>query len=202
MDETETPRDAQTRPFRRETVEGVSVEMDLEDGLELDGLKFIHTPGHSPGHVCIGVGNVLLSADHLLAQTIPQQWPESSAPFTGFGHYLDSLDKIQRIDGFDLALAAHEQVIHHVSARIDTIRAAHLRRLDRLLDMMRQARADVGRRDRQRIVSRSDRLPLLLAVTDVGSRVEYLHRDGHLAVVNLEELDEQEQPVFRYGAAP
>ena len=58
---------------------------NLEDGLELDGLEFIHTPGHSPGHVCIGVGNILLSADHILAQTIPQQWPETLSAVNGLG---------------------------------------------------------------------------------------------------------------------
>ncbi len=103
---------------------GVPVRRTLFDGEDLDGLRIIHTPGHSPGHVCIAAGDVLLSADHILAQTVPQQWPESTAAYTGLGHYFDSLDKIQRIPGFRLTLAAHEQVIHDVYGRIKTIRGA------------------------------------------------------------------------------
>ena len=121
-------------------MDGVSVGWILSNGMELDGLKIIHTPGHSPGHICLAVGDVLLSADHVLSQTIPQQWPESIAAYTGLGHYLESLDKVQRMPGFALALAAHEQVIHELYRRIDTIRLAHVRRLDRLLETLRKFR--------------------------------------------------------------
>ena len=104
--------------------ESIAVDLELEDGMELDGLRIIHTPGHSPGHVCIAAGNILLSADHILAQTISQQCPETLGGLPRLGHYSESLDKIQRLGGFETALAAHEQVMTHVSDRIDTIRAA------------------------------------------------------------------------------
>ncbi len=119
--------------------EGVAVGRTFEDGKEIDGLRIHHTPGHSPGQVCIGVGNVLLSADHILSRTLPHQWVESASPYTGLGHYLESLDKIARLPGFQLTLAAHEQAIHDVYRRIETIRAAHRRRLDRLLHAVRAA---------------------------------------------------------------
>jgi hypothetical protein len=41
-----------------------------------------------------------------------------------------------------------------------------------------------------------------LAITDVAARVEYLHQRARLNIVNLEEVAQYEQPVFRYGAAP
>jgi glyoxylase-like metal-dependent hydrolase (beta-lactamase superfamily II) len=189
-----------TAHFSEKPVEGVPVELELDDGLELDGLKFIHTPGHAPGHLCIGVGNILLSADHILAQTIPQQWPETLGAYNGIGHYFDSLAKIQRMDGFELTLAAHEQVIHHLSARIDTIRAAHLRRLDRLLDLMRQASLPMSVAEiANELYPEVTGFRAFLAVTDVAARVEYLHQRSRLAVVNLDEVGETEQPVFRYA---
>ena len=126
-------RSAENIALQRKAARRVPVGRTLEDGDELDGLRIIHTPGHSPGHMCIGVGNVLLSADHILARTLPHQWLESAAAYTGLGHYLESLDKIARMPGFELALAAHEQVIHDVYRRIETIRSAHRRRLERLL---------------------------------------------------------------------
>ena len=181
-------------------VEGVPIELTLADGDELDGLRIIHTPGHAPGHVCIGVGNVLLSADHILARTLPQQWPESTAAYTGLGHYLESLDKIQRMAGFEQTLAAHEQVIHDVYGRIDAIRAAHRRRLDRLLEMLRKLRKPLSIDEiTAHLYPEATGFRAMLAVTDVGSRVEYLHQRGQLVVANLEEVKQADAPVYRYG---
>ena len=83
-------------PYRWTARENVPVGLSLEDGDELDGLRILHTPGHSPGHVCIVVGNMLLSGDHILSQTLPHLWPETAAAYTGLGHYLESLAKIER----------------------------------------------------------------------------------------------------------
>jgi glyoxylase-like metal-dependent hydrolase (beta-lactamase superfamily II) len=201
MEEQKRRHMLQTTHFNEKPLENVSVEIDLEDGLEFDGLKIIHTPGHSPGHVCIGVGNILLSADHILAQTIPQQWPESLGAYLGMGHFFDSLDKIQQMKGFDLALAAHEQVIHHLSARIDTIRAAHLRRLDRLLEMMRRQSQPLSLAEMvAELYPEVSGFRAFLAITDIAARAEYLHQRSKLAIVNLDEVAEQIQPVFLYAA--
>ena len=117
-------RSAENIALQRKAARRVPVGRTLEDGDELDGLRIIHTPGHSPGHVCIAAASVL-SADHVLARTLPHQWVESAAAYTGLGHYLESLDKIARTAGFELALAVHEQAIHDVYRRIETIRRTH-----------------------------------------------------------------------------
>ncbi len=183
-------------------VEGVAVGWTLTDGQQLDGLRIIHTPGHSPGHVCIGVGNVLLSADHILARTTPQQWPESTAAYTGLGHYLESLEKIERMPGFELTLAAHEQAIHDVYGRIETIRGAHLRRLDRLLEMLGKVSAPLSVDEITRqLYPDATGFRAVLAITDVGSRVEYLHQRGRLSVANLDEVEREQSPVYRYRVA-
>lgn len=177
-------------------------ELNLEDGDELDGLRILHTPGHSPGHVCIGVGNLLLSGDHILSQTLPHLWPESAAAYTGLGHYLESLGKIERTPGFECTLAAHEQVIHDVYGRIKTIRSAHRRRLKRMLEVLRKAGRplsidEIARQSYPEVTS----FRAVLAVTDVGSRVEYLHQRGELTVANLDEIDRDENAVYRYRPA-
>jgi glyoxylase-like metal-dependent hydrolase (beta-lactamase superfamily II) len=189
-------------PYSGRLAEGVPVGRTLEDGEELDGLRIIHTPGHSPGHVCIGVGNVLLSADHVLSRTLPHQWVESATAYTGLGHYLESLDKVQRMAGFEIALAAHEQVIHDVSRRIDAIAATHQRRLERVLELVRAAS---GPMTLYEIVLQSypelTGFRAVLAFTDIGSRVEYLHQRGQLTVANLDEVERDENPVYRYVVA-
>jgi glyoxylase-like metal-dependent hydrolase (beta-lactamase superfamily II) len=189
-------------PYRWTAREDVAVGLPLEDGDELDGLRILHTPGHSPGHVCIGVGNVLLSGDHILSQTLPHLWPESAAAYTGLGHYLESLDKVDRTPGFELTLAAHEQVIHDVYGRIKTIRSAHRRRLERMLEMLRKTGRplsidEIARQSYPEVTS----FRAVLAVTDVGSRVEYLHQRGQLTVANLDEIQRDETAVYRYHPA-
>jgi hypothetical protein len=145
------------------------------------------------------VGNILLSADHILAQTIPQQWPESLGPYNGLGHYFESLDKIQRMGGFDLTLASHEQVIHNLSERIDSIRAAHLRRLERLWEMMHlKVRPMSIKEITDELYPEVTGFRYFLAITDVAARVEYLHQRAKLNVVDLEELSTEPSPVFRY----
>jgi glyoxylase-like metal-dependent hydrolase (beta-lactamase superfamily II) len=180
-------------------LEGIQVGLTLSDDQELQGLRIVHTPGHSPGHVCIGVGDILLSADHILARTVPQQWPESVAPYTGLGHYLESLEKIERMPGFKLTLAAHEQVIHDLQGRIESIRGAHTRRLDRLLDLLGKAHEPLSIDEiTQRSYPEATGFRAFLAITDVGSRVEYLHQRGQLAVTNLDEVQQATETVYRY----
>ena len=41
----------------------------------------------------------------------------------------------------------------------------------------------------------------VLAITDVGSRVEYLHQRGQLTVANLDEIQRDETAVYRYHPA-
>jgi glyoxylase-like metal-dependent hydrolase (beta-lactamase superfamily II) len=188
--------------FSGKEVHGVGVTKYLNDGEILDGLRIIHTPGHSPGHVCVIVGNVLLSADHILARTVPQQWPECTAAYTGLGHYLDSLDKIQQIPGIELTMPAHEMIIRDVYARISSIRAAHLRRLDRLLSALHKQPKPLSIDEIAKdLYPDVTGFRAMLAITDVGSRVEYLHQNGQLLIANLDEVRTQDWPVYRYVAA-
>jgi hypothetical protein len=41
----------------------------------------------------------------------------------------------------------------------------------------------------------------MLALTDVGARVEYLDQRGLLAIANLDEVDGDDSPVYRYRPA-
>jgi glyoxylase-like metal-dependent hydrolase (beta-lactamase superfamily II) len=181
--------------------ESVPVDLLLEDGAELDGLKFVHTPGHSPGHVCIAVGDVLLAGDHILARTVPQQWPESTAAYTGLGHYLESLEKVRRMGGFRVTLGGHEPPVRDLPARIDEIRLTHTRRLERLVDIVRRAPGPLTMDEMTtKMYSHQQGFFYMLALSDVGARVEYLYDRGHLAVANLDEVRRQKHPVYRYVA--
>lgn len=180
-------------------VQSVPVSIDLREQEDLDRLHFLHIPGHSPGHIAIRIGDVLLCGDHVLPRTVPQQWPESLAPFTGLGHYLESLDKIEREQGIRLALGGHEPPIENLSQRITEIRTSHRRRLDRLLGILRNAPRPLTIHEAtEQMYSHSHGFQALLALTDVGSRIEYLDQRGHLEIVNIRQIESGEEHAYRY----
>ena len=160
-------------------------EVALDDGMTLDGLRFIHTPGHSPGHICILADDILLCGDHILPRTLPQQWPESVAPLAGLRHYLSSLDKIEHLHGINLAAGGHEPVMPDVYKSIAGIRRAQKRRFQRVQDVVENADRrltlqEIGRR----VYTKAEGFFALLALTDVGARVEHLEARGKLMVEN------------------
>ncbi len=180
----------------------VPVGFSLDEHEPLDGIRVIHTPGHSPGHVCFLVGDILLSGDHILARTIPQQWPESVAPCTGLTRYLDSLAKISRLEGISVCLGAHEPPVYAIRHRFSEIIAAQDRRVHRVLGLMGEAPwpATIAELT-QRMYSRQRGFHELLALTDVGSRIEYLEQRGRVEIANTDELRRDEAAPVRYRPA-
>jgi glyoxylase-like metal-dependent hydrolase (beta-lactamase superfamily II) len=188
--------------FSKQHVRSVTVERELHDGDELDGLRFIHTPGHCPGQVCIGVGDILLSADHILPGISPHQSPESITAFTGLAHYLEALDKVARIGGFDLALGGHEGPTRDVYRRIDAIRAGHERKLDRVSGIIRAAAAPPTVQEiTTAMYPKVEGFDVLLALEEAGAHVEYLYQHGRLEVTNLDEVEREDNPPLRYAVA-
>jgi glyoxylase-like metal-dependent hydrolase (beta-lactamase superfamily II) len=180
----------------------VPVDLTLDENEPLDGLRVIHTPGHSPGHVCFLVGDTLLSGDHILARTIPQQWPESVSPHTGLDRYAESLEKIRGLDGIAVILGGHEPPIYAIRHRIAEILSAQERRLQRVVSLAAGSAQPATIADLTRyLYSRQQGFHELLALTDVGSRVEYLERRGRLEVTNPDELRSDEAAPARYRPA-
>lgn len=180
----------------------VGVDLLLNERAELDGLCFIHTPGHCPGQVCIIVGDILLSADHILARITPHQAPESITPYTGLGHYLESLDTVARREGIRLALGGHEDPVDRVYERIETIRASHERKLARLLDLLRESGqpCTISELSKAMYPERHG-YDILLALEEVGAHIEYLYQHGQLAISNLDEVEREDNPALRYTLA-
>lgn len=181
-------------------IQSVPVTHQLVDGQTLDGIRVIHTPGHSPGHVCLAVGNMLLAGDHILSRTVSQLWPESVAAWTGLGHYLESVQKVARGGPYELLLSGHEPVIHDLQERLDQIFQAHTRRLDRLIEILHNSSRPMTVDElSERMYSRQQGYPALLALTDVGARVEHLEQRGRIVITNLQEVGDEASPVLRYG---
>lgn len=191
-----------TYTFSKRHVRSVPVEQTLVDGQQLDGLRFIHVPGHCPGQVCIAVDDVLLSADHVLSRTTPHQSPESITAYTGLGHYLESLDKIAAAGPFELVLGGHEEPIADLSGRVDEIRASHVRKLQRVLTAVDAATTPLSISQITAVMyPDATGFDVLLALEEVGAHVEYLYQRGQLRVANLDEVTAEENPALRYEKA-
>lgn len=190
-----------TYGLSKKHMRSVRVDTILDDGSQLDGLRFIHTPGHCPGQVCIGVGNILLAADHILPTITPHQAPESITPFTGLAHYFAALDKIQAIAGFELGLGGHEGPIQNIYQRIDEIRISHQRKLDRMYDLIAASTSPRTVNEvSQQMYARVRGFHVLLAIEEVGAHIEHLLQHGRLVVENLDEIESDVNAPLRYRA--
>jgi glyoxylase-like metal-dependent hydrolase (beta-lactamase superfamily II) len=152
---------------------GVPTETILADGDLLDGrFQVIHTPGHCAGQVCLQLGHVLFSADHVLPETFPHLAPAKTAPWTGVAHYLAALDRVEALPGVRLTLPGHGAAITDLPARIAQLRTSHERKLQRV----REARAGAATLVEltRRIYPKLRPYHELLALEKVGAYVEYL----------------------------
>jgi glyoxylase-like metal-dependent hydrolase (beta-lactamase superfamily II) len=186
--------------FAKKMIKSEKVDFLLTEDLEIDGLRFYHTPGHCPGQVCIQVGDVLLSADHVLAKITPHQAPESITHYTGLGHYLESLAKIKKVAGIRLALGGHKAPITDMYGRIDDIKADHMEKIGRIMDMFISAGQPLTVSDVSKLMyPEVSGYQVLLALEEVGAHVEYLYERGELAVANLKDYETEVNPAIYYS---
>jgi len=98
-------------------------------------LKVIHTPGHSPHHICILLDNkILFTGDHVL----PKITPNIRFPFSDedpLNEYLYSLDKIIKL-GINLYYPGHGDISNSLIKRITQLKCHHLNRLKEVLDIL------------------------------------------------------------------
>jgi glyoxylase-like metal-dependent hydrolase (beta-lactamase superfamily II) len=114
----------------------------LEDGELADvpgwKLRALHTPGHTPGHLCFvdERSRRLFSGDHVLPRITPNISAQRGDPGRPLQAYLDSLARTRDLD-VDEVLPAHEWRFKGLAARVDAINAHHERRLAELLAAVR-----------------------------------------------------------------
>jgi glyoxylase-like metal-dependent hydrolase (beta-lactamase superfamily II) len=176
----------------------VDVETILHDGDLLDGLFLVHhAPGHCPGQVCLQLGDVLFSADHVLPITSPHMAPESITPSTGLDHYFQALRKIAAVPDIRLTLGGHESPIDNLYDRVAQIEASHRRKLDRIQAACAEPRT-INELSKF-IYSNVHGYEILLAIEEIGAHVEYLDQRGELAIANLEDVaaDDRVAPMYR-----
>ncbi len=163
-------------------------------GMRLGPFEMLHVPGHCAGHVVIRLHDVLFSGDHVLEETSPHQSPERLTLSTGLDHYLHSLARLKTWGrNVRLTLGGHKKPITDLRGRIAAIRALHLSRLQRVLDLTVTPHtiAEVSRE----LFGDVSGYNVLLAIEEAGAHVEYLYQRGLLEIDNLAELEAAQGPV-------
>ncbi len=122
----------------------VSADRTVEDGdtLSLDGmsLEVIHTPGHSPGHVCFlfKEEGILFSGDHVLGMGTTAMRP----PEGDMARYIDSLRKLLSYD-IEMILPGHGPPIRTPQRKLEELIQHRLEREQQVLDGLRQGKATI-----------------------------------------------------------
>jgi glyoxylase-like metal-dependent hydrolase (beta-lactamase superfamily II) len=100
----------------------------------------VHTPGHTPDHLCLydPAGGVLLSGDHVLP-TITPHISGLDAGRDPLAAFVESLDKVTRLEGVGHVLPAHGHPFTDLRGRVDDINRHHHERLERLAGFMAEA---------------------------------------------------------------
>ena len=118
----------------------------LEDGDHADfpgwRLRAVHTPGHTPGHLCFAEEDARLffSGDHVLPRISPNISTTHDGAADPLGDYLDSLAAV-RDRTPPRCCPAHEWRFRGLADRVDALTAHHEHRLTELLAAIRSAPA-------------------------------------------------------------
>jgi len=185
--------------FSKQHVQSVPIDFTFEDGTIIDGLQFFHVPGHCSGQVALRVGDILLSADHILSRTSPHVAAESITNWTGLAHYRESLRKIRKLEGIRLTLGGHEDPIDNLHPRIDSLQSRIDEKLLWLMDIIREAGEPltINEISKRRYPDKHG-FHVLLALQEAGAYVEYLYDRGYLGIANLHELEHEDNPALLY----
>ena len=112
---------------------------------QLGPWRIMHTPGHSPGHVCLyrSSDGTLISGDHILPGETPNVAFYPIPRYDALRSYLASLAKVKRLLP-SAALPGHGNVMRDVSKRVETISSHHEERLREVLQCLRGGERSVA----------------------------------------------------------
>jgi glyoxylase-like metal-dependent hydrolase (beta-lactamase superfamily II) len=101
------------------------------DRISNGSLRFevLHTPGHSPGHICLYEQRKrwLFSGDHVIFDTVPHVGYHAQAGEDPLGDYLSSLEELQGL-GVSFVFPGHGPTFNSLKLRVADIRNHHGRR--------------------------------------------------------------------------
>lgn len=179
--------------FTKAIYRSVPVDFTYEAAdMRLGPFELIHLPGHCPGHVAIRVDDVLFCGDMVVEGVTPHLAPEAIHPYSGLGHYLDSLGQLQSwAREARLVLNGHNEVIADLPAMVGATKENILRRMSRAVEALHNPLTIME--VCTAVYGRTEGYNLLLVIEKTGAYMEYLYEHGMVGIANPDEL-EQGQP--------
>ena len=152
-------------------------------------LKFIWTPGHSLGHICVfdEKNRHLFAGDHILSRITPNIGTsmvtssiEKKVDFTNIlDFYLKSLDKIDQLNS-KIIFPAHQEVIFDPHKRILEMKQHHDNRLSEVSKMIENKALTPHEISQIHFGDDLDGMNTLLALSEVLSHLIYLEYQGKI----------------------
>ncbi|HSB89607.1 MAG TPA: MBL fold metallo-hydrolase [Anaerolineales bacterium] len=166
-------------------------------GMRVGPLELMHVPGHCPGQVVIRLDDILIAGDQVLPHISPHQAPEVLSPYTGLGHYLESLAKLKPLAAaVRVTLGGHGIPMDDLGSRVEAIEALHAERLERVLTFLEAPMTMAELSDR--LFPGASGYHALLAIEETGAHVEHLTQTGAVGLANPEALDDESAEPLRY----
>ena len=152
-------------------------------------LKFVWTPGHSLGHICVfdETKRHLFAGDHILSRITPNIGTsmmnsslEKKYDFTNIlDWYLKSLDKIYELNP-KIVFPAHQEVIYDPHKRILEMKKHHETRLSEVAKMIENKPLTPYQISQIHFGDDLDGLNSLLALSEILSHLIYLENQGKI----------------------
>ena len=177
--------------------QSVPVDFTYETAdMHLGPFAFIHLPGHCPGHVAIRLDDVIFCGDMIVEGITPHLIPESIIPYSGLGHYLDSLARLQSwAKDARLVLNGHDEAITHLPSQIESTKQNIVRRISKAIDALHEPLTieEVCRA----VYGEMGGYSQLLVIEKTGAYVEYLYQHGMIGIINPNELEQGKSPRYQ-----
>jgi glyoxylase-like metal-dependent hydrolase (beta-lactamase superfamily II) len=181
-----------------EEVDGVLAAVEpsipLSDGDAIGSWTVVETPGHAPTHVCLfdGQRDTIILGDLLSSAFMP--WFDYGYSNDPVAEFLRSLDRVEALGPFALALPGHGRALEDVPTIIADHRAGVAGRLDATLSAI-HAGANSGYAITRRVFGDLDGTAMVWRLTEAAS---YLR---HLRLAGMVTRTEDAGGRFRYAKA-
>lgn len=102
----------------------------------------IHTPGHTPGHLCLfeEKQKILFAGDLILGDITPNLCPERFG-ISSLTNYLASLSRVEKME-IDHIFVGHRSMLTDLKGRIESLKAHHKARCEETLKVLEQGPLD------------------------------------------------------------
>jgi glyoxylase-like metal-dependent hydrolase (beta-lactamase superfamily II) len=161
-------------------------------------LRAVHTPGHTPGHLCFDEERtgLFFSGDHVLPRISPNISAHGNHDPDPLGDFLRSLQKVRSRQPTEV-MPAHEWRFKGLAERVDQLTLHHEHRLDELMSAVRNNPGSVpwdlaGYLTWSRSWDQYDGRMRVFAVTETLAHLWHLVAVGRIT--------RSEEPVPRYHA--